>query len=154
MSILHPHHSSTRCGINIGVSPFRSCSRGVLLVGGAISPSTAELIPIDNDNLRPNAESGHKRGNMLVFGLEQEWLHHCSIQVNCYNIAHHIHIPSESAKLHVSLQRWAAQQSCWRVAGRRRRWCWSFPTLMQIWSKCINLSSSFSYLISLSLSPN
>ena len=58
--------------------------RGVLLIGGAISPSTAELIPIENGKIIPSVESEKfvpKNSNQLVLALEQEWLHHCTIQV-------------------------------------------------------------------------
>ena len=62
----------------------RPYCRGVLLIGGAISPSTAELIPIENGKILPSLESekvSPKNSNQLVLALEQEWLHHCTIQV-------------------------------------------------------------------------
>ena len=71
------------------------------MIGGAISPSTAELIPIENGKILPSVESEKvvpknrnqlvpsvesekvvpKNSNQLVLALEQEWLHHCTIQV-------------------------------------------------------------------------
>merc|ERR1711953_804024 len=63
--------------------------RGVLLIGGAISPSTAELIPIENGKILPSVESEKvvpKNSNQLVLALEQEWLHHCTIQVSTSTI--------------------------------------------------------------------
>ena len=63
-----------------------SIFRGVLLVGGAISPFTAELLPIKNDHLVPNFENNHlvtsvENNNSMILTLEHEWLHHCTIEV-------------------------------------------------------------------------
>merc|ERR1711962_354143 len=65
--------------------------RGVLLVGGAISPFTAELLPIENDHLVPSLENNHlvtsvENNNSLVLTLEHEWLHHCTIEVSSSTI--------------------------------------------------------------------
>ena len=51
------------------------------MIGGAISPSTAELIPIENGKSVESEKVVPKNSNQLVLALEQEWLHHCTIQV-------------------------------------------------------------------------
>ena len=52
------------------------------MVGGAISPFTAELLPIENDHLVPKFENDHlENNNSMILTLEHEWLHHCTIEV-------------------------------------------------------------------------
>ena len=63
-----------------------SIFRGVLLIGGAISPFTAELLPFENNQLVPKFKNNHlvtsvENNNSMILTLEHEWLHHCTIEV-------------------------------------------------------------------------
>ena len=66
-----------------------------MLVGGAISPFTAELLPIENDYLAPNIENDHlekivEKNNSMILTLEHEWLHHCTVEVERGCHGHHL----------------------------------------------------------------